>query len=301
MINNFLKRVETLVYITTQNIEIFKKDENFSRKYCENEYNKLVELTDNDQEHKKLLLQLNPNLCRYKDIYPYIDNCITIKNERKQINASWINIPLKHTYIAAQGPNDNTIEDFWQMCFDYNVNVIVMLCNEFENGVKKCSNYWDEKDLSEFTIIKTLKPNQNNDIIEREITIRQKSSNLEKTFHHIQFKGWPDHNTPNPDGSFYIFESLFEYVEKFKGKSPVVIHCSAGIGRTGVFATVQILYNEIMSKIKTGKDIQFNIFNTVRKIKECRLYSVDNIKQYSFIYQLIEELLKKRNVNPKSN
>ena len=182
-----------------------------------------------------------------------------------------------HYYIATQGPNDNTIEDFWQMCFQYGVNIIIMLCNVFEDNRKKCSEYWDIKTPKIFKV-KNVNIIKNDDtFIEKEIEIQKIENNEIRKF-------------------FHNFETLFKFVEeKKKKKSPIVIHCSAGIGRTGVFSAVQILYNEIMGKINTGQDIHFNIFNTVRKIKECRLYSVDNVNQYSFIYELIEELLKEKN------
>jgi protein tyrosine phosphatase len=201
-----------------------------------------------------------------------------------------------HYYIATQGPNDNTIEDFWQMCFQYGVNIIIMLCNVFEDNRKKCSEYWDIKTPKIFKV-KNVNIIKNDDtFIEKEIEIQKIENNETRKFFHIQFKCWPDHQTPDPERAFHNFETLFKFVEeKKKKKSPIVIHCSAGIGRTGVFSAVQILYNEIMGKINTNQDIHFNIFNTVRKIKECRLYSVDNVNQYSFIYELIEELLKEKN------
>lgn len=279
-----------------------------SKKYIEKEYQKLVELTDNDQDHKNRLQYLEPQLCRYKEIYPYKDNIVQISNPQhnstnektKFINGSWIDIPIKHTYIATQGPKDNTMDDFWQMCFDYNVNVIVMLCSVIENGKNKCSSYWNIETPIQFkTNFKV--EEQNNVFVIRKIEVTNLIDKETKTFDQIQFTDWPDHQTPNIDQAYHNFEVFFKFVEDKKGKGPVVIHCSAGIGRTGVFATVQILYKEIMSKIKNGQDIEFNIFNTVRKIKECRLYSVDNINQYKFIYQLIEELLKEKNKDIKVN
>lgn len=271
-----------------------------SKKYIEQEYQKIIELTDNDQAHKNALHYLDPQLCRYREIYPYKNNIIKISNEHQYINGSWVDIPYKHTYIATQGPKDNTMEDFWQMCFDYNVNVIVMLCSEIEDGKKKCSAYWDIKTPLHFkTVAKILE--SNNVFIIRKIEVTNLKNNQCRTFDHIQFTDWPDHRTPNIANAYHNFEIFFKFVEDKKGKGPVVIHCSAGIGRTGVFATVQILYKEIMSKIKNGQNIEFNIFNTVRKVKECRLYSVDNINQYHFIYQLIEELLKEKNNNIKVN
>lgn len=271
-----------------------------SKKYIEREYQKLVELTDNDQDHKNELQYLDPKFCRYKEIYPYKHNIVKISNEDIYINGSWIDIPIKSTYIATQGPKDNTMDDFWQMCFEYNVNVIVMLCSVIEDGRNKCSAYWNIETPIHFKT-KCNELEKNNVFVIRKIEVTNIETNQTKTFDHIQFTDWPDHHTPNIDQAYHNFEVLFKFVEDKKGKGPVVIHCSAGIGRTGVFATVQILYKEIMNKIKNGQDIEFNIFNTVRKIKECRLYSVDNINQYKFIYQLIEELLKEKNKDIKVN
>ena len=186
------------------------------------------------------------------------------------------------------------------MCFQYDVNVIVMLCNEIESGRNKCSSYWNIVNPVQFKTY-TEEKEKNNEFIIRKIEVTNLKNNQCRTFAHIQFKDWPDHDTPNIVNAYHNFEIFFKFVEDKKGKGPVVIHCSAGIGRTGVFATVQILYKEIMNKINNGQDIEFNIFNTVRKIKECRYYSVDNINQYKFIYQLIEELLKEKNKNKAEN
>jgi protein-tyrosine phosphatase len=81
--------------------------------------------------------------------------------------------------------------------------------------------------------------------------------------------------------------------------NPVVIHCSAGVGRSGVFLTLYFLYKEIMDCIMdNSKDlIEFNIFNLVRKLKEMRMYSVENINQYNFLYYFISELLNEKNNN----
>ena len=185
------------------------------------------------------------------------------------------------------------------MCFENNVNVIIMLCNEYEDGKKKCSEYWDIKTPKNYKTINNSIIEQNESFIQRQIEILNITYNLKKKFSHIQFKKWPDHAVPNSNNILFNFEKLFKFMEDNKGKAPPVIHCSAGIGRTCVFICLYILYKEIMAKIKSKQDIQFNIFNLVRKIKECRLYSVENINQYIFIYNFVEMLLKERNKNIK--
>ena len=185
------------------------------------------------------------------------------------------------------------------MCFDYNINVIIMLCKEFEDGKKKCSPYWDIKNPKNFKTLNINLIEQNQIFTIRKIEIQNNINNNKKIFSHIQFKEWPDHKIPNLHDVIVNFEKLFNFMEINKGNAPPVIHCSAGVGRTGVFISLYILYKEIMMSIKSKQDIQFNIFNLVRKIKECRMFSVENINQYYFIYYFIEELLKEKNKNIK--
>ena len=79
--------------------------------------------------------------CRYKDIRCYKDNYVKIPTPHEAINASWIHLPLENSFISAQAPLDNTIDDFWTMCFEYDIKIIIMLCNLEENGKEKCVNY----------------------------------------------------------------------------------------------------------------------------------------------------------------
>ncbi len=240
-------------------------------------------------------------LCRYREIFPYKHNVVKISNEHEYINASWINFPYEKYFISSQGPKDFTIEDFWQMCFDYNVNVIVMLCNLKEKEKEKCAAYWEIKNPKNFKIcqIKNITDNDINKdiIIKKEIVVENLKDKKIKTITHIHFTQWPDEDTPNIKNVVQIFENVFKFVEIKKEKDPVVIHCSGGVGRTGTFEALYMLYNEIMNQINNNSNekITFNIFNLVRKLKESRHYSVQTAKQYQFIYYFIDELLKEKN------
>ena len=149
---------------------------------------------------------------------------------------------------------------------------------------------------------------QNNSLERKVITIYNKQNKETKQFDHMQFKEWPDHSTPNIQNYVKLFGELFKFVdERYMNKStenfPVLVHCSAGIGRTGVFLTLYAICKEIQKQIeKPSSDvIIFNVFNFVRKLKEMRMFSVENINQYNFLYKFIEEYLKENNLPNQGN
>ena len=203
----------------------------------------------------------------------------------------------------SQAPRDNTIDDFWQMCFQYNVKVIIMLCKEEEDGTIKSSKYWDLNNSNYFQNVKTNEVFNDEIIIRKELEITRIKDNKTMFFSHLQFKKWPDHMAPDIQNVVHNFEKIFTYLNENNKenqvsiKHPIVIHCSAGIGRSGVFIALYLLYKEIMENILNKQDvITFNIFNLVRKLKEMRRFSVENINQYNFIYLFINELLIEKNV-----
>ena len=184
-----------------------------------------------------------------------------------------------------------------------------MLCNEIEENKKKCSNYWDNNMKSQiFKNIKTEILFQNNSLERKIITIQNTANNEVRQFPHLQFKEWPDHSTPNIQNYVKLFRELFNFVdERYKNKDtendPVLVHCSAGIGRTGVFLTLYAICKEINKQIENGSSdvIIFNVFNFVRKLKEMRMFSVENINQYNFLYKFLEEYLIENNLPNQGN
>ena len=143
---------------------------------------------------------------------------------------------------------------------------------------------------------------QNEVIVEKIIQIQDKSTGIQMFFPHLNFKKWPDHKTPDIENYVKLFEILFNFVDTCRTNNknqPFLVHCSAGIGRTGVFLTLYGICNEIIRQINydDGDDVLiFNVFNFVRKLKEMRMFSVENINQYNFIYKFLEEYLREKNV-----
>ena len=293
-------------------IKLHEKADNFIaiEDNMKNEYQFFSKYIDNDNEHKN---NMNPGIkeCdRYRDIKPNKNNTIEInKNDRNAnhyINASGINYKY---FIATQGPKpQKTVEDFWTMIDEQNSKVIVMLTKEIEGKKKKCANYWNDKE--EFSKFKNYVINvekeeekKEQEYIIRDINLGYKSrekhsTNGVKKVTQIHFTGWPDKGVPDiKNGNvFDHFIEIIEKVDEKRGNSPVVVHCSAGVGRTGTFIAMYYLYKEIMGQIKENKsEIIFNIFNLVRKIKEMRLHMVQVFEQYKFIYDFVLYVLKKYN------
>ena len=235
---------------------------------------------------------------RYSDIKSYNHNIVTINQGKGYINASPINIFMNRYFISTQGPKKETINDFWTMVWEHKCNVIVMLCNQKEGGRLKCAKYWDENKVKQFYRIKIEEEPKNNYIV-RKIKLFNNSEKKERTVYQIYFNGWPDHGVSDvKDGKvFDSFIEIIELVDKIRGNEPIVVHCSAGVGRTGTFISMYYLEKEIKRQIQDKVEIiQFNIFNLVRKLKEMRLYLVQTESQYRFIYEFVRYLPLKYNV-----
>ena len=281
-----------------QRIPLKKQAQNFNGNYIQNEYQNLQTFVDYDEEHIKRLCKGVDNLDRYSDIKAYDHNRIIINNEKKYINASPINIISDKYFISTQGPKKETIEDFWRMIDEHKCNIIIMLCKEFEGGREKCARYWDNNiKMENYTIM--LKSEENKDqYIIRDILLRNKN-NKERIIKQIHYTGWPDHGVPDIQNGkvFDVFSEIIEKTDQYKGDGPIVVHCSAGVGRTGTYISMYYLEKEIKKQINDKvKEIRFSIFNLVRKLKEMRIYLVQTYEQYLFIYQFVYYLLMKYNI-----
>lgn len=283
------------------------KNKGIEKHEKDKEFEYLKDLIDYNQKYLTRLLPDN-DFCRYNNIRCYKDNYVEVSTPHKAINASWIHIPLERSFICSQAPLRNTIDDFWAMCFDYDVKIIIMLCKLVENGKEKCVEYWEpekkelyasatDQEIFNFSVTYTSEE-INEDIIIRTCHVLNKATNVKKEIKQIHYGGWPDHEIPENLQIVYgnmLF--IFNILDNEIGQSPVCVHCSAGIGRTGTFIALYNIYKQILFQInnKNFKSISFSLMNIVRKLKEMRLYLVENDKQYKMIYQFISKLLKDRN------
>ena len=235
----------------------------------------------------------NTNLNRYSNIRPYQDNIVRINSKNKYINASWVHLPEKYYFIATQGPLDTTIEDFWEMIFGYNVNVIVMLCQLQENNRVKCADYWDSQKVQNYKLTKLTEFEMIEGIILRNFEINKPGFIFPKTTIQLHYTCWEDHSVPDEQSYLKLVE-LIKMTHFLKvANTPVVVHCSAGVGRTGTFISLYNLYYGIPKQLQNNYSnvIRFSVMDLVRKLKEMRLRLVENEKQYQFIYQFLNIFL----------
>ena len=302
---NFYYSLENYIQSTIQRIPLKKGAENLCgnedismNQNISKEYQFFENCIDYDEEHYNHLHPGDMRKDRYSDIKSYSHNIVTINDGQNYINASPINIICDKYFISTQGPKEETIDDFWTMVFEHECNIVVMLCNLEEGGRPKCAKYWDKNSVKKFEI-KTITETKKQDYKIREIIISKNKK--EKKVYQIHYTAWPDHGVPNVDEGkvFEPFIEIMQFIDKpeIKGNGPIVVHCSAGVGRTGTFISMYYLEKEIMRQIKDEvSEIKFSIFNLVRKLKEMRLYLVQTESQYRFIYEFVKYLLNKNNV-----
>nr|CAD7256310.1 unnamed protein product [Timema shepardi] len=187
-------------------------------------------------------------------------------------------------YIATQGPRPNTVVDFWRMVWQEQVSVIAMLANVIENGKKKCEQYWPELGKEEThgaVTILTADVSVFADFTFRHFNVSCKSK--KRKVSHLHFTSWPDHGVP-----FYP-QSVAAYLKKLlltpRGTGPILVHCSAGVGRTGTIILADICLR--MAAAEGAVDI----LGFQQSMREQRPNMVDNLEQYKLVHLVLLECL----------
>ncbi|KAL5008966.1 hypothetical protein ScPMuIL_014547 [Solemya velum] len=243
---------------------------------------------------------------RFRDVLPY-DNtrvklCPRRDNSCGYINASHVRISVGERewwYIATQAPLVNTTTDFWQMIWEHEVDVIAMLTAVYEQGRQKCYQYWPEEPgaqnkivFGDFEVILQF-CNSSLCYMTNRISIHHLPSKKERQVWHLQYTDWPDHGCPDDMYGFLGFldeiESVQRLAESDEGsgkKSPVIVHCSAGVGRTGV-----VILTEVM-KWCLEHNHEVDLPKTLTGIRQQRMHMVQTLGQYSFIHKTLIQYLK---------
>ncbi|XP_047207442.1 receptor-type tyrosine-protein phosphatase epsilon-like isoform X4 [Girardinichthys multiradiatus] len=230
---------------------------------------------------------------RYPNILPYDHSRVVLSQLDGHLCSDYINASFidgykeKNKFIAAQGPKPETVADFWRMIWEQKTTTIVMLTNLKERKEEKCCQYWPEKGwwlygnirvatedvvvLVDYTIRKFCVQYQDSDGVRVPRLVTQ-----------LHFTSWPDFGVPfTPIG-------MLKFLKKVKAVNPshagsIVVHCSAGVGRTGTFIVIDSMIDMMYMEQRV------DVFGFVSRIREQRCQLIQTDIQYSFIYQALLE------------
>ncbi|XP_078114764.1 receptor-type tyrosine-protein phosphatase C isoform X2 [Sander vitreus] len=230
---------------------------------------------------------------RYVDILPYDYNRVQLTTGNGETGSDYINASFidgykeSKKYIAAQGPKDETVSDFWRMVWEQQSSIIVMVTRCEEGNRVKCAQYWPSPDreteiFAEF-IVKLNSEDHCPDYTIRHLSLTNKrEKNSEREVTHIQFMSWPDHGVP---GEPHLLLKLRRRVNAFKNffSGPIVIHCSAGVGRTGTYIGIDAMMEGLEAEGRV------DIYGYIVRLRRQRCLMVQVEAQYILIHQALLE------------
>lgn len=239
---------------------------------------------------------------RYKNILPFDHSRVVLKDcDPDVVGSDYINANFvggsdsddsTKRYIAAQGCLPSTVEDFWRMVFQENSRIIVMTTKEVERGRNKCTRYWPDpdttKDISTFHV-RYLKEFEYSDYTLREFELTSETNPIPRTIYQFHYTGWPDHGVPkDPSPVLNILHEVNARQQSIPSAGPIIVHCSAGIGRTGTFIVIDTLINMIKEQ---GLDCEIDISKSIQIVRAQRSGMVQTEAQYEFIYKAIQHYI----------
>nr|XP_008164925.1 receptor-type tyrosine-protein phosphatase F isoform X12 [Chrysemys picta bellii] len=205
------------------------------------------------------------------------------------INASFIDgYRQQKAYIATQGPLAETTEDFWRMLWEHNSTIVVMLTKLREMGREKCHQYWPAERSAryQYFVVDPMAEYNMPQYILREFKVTDARDGQSRTIRQFQFTDWPEQGVPKTGEGFIDFiGQVHKTKEQFGQDGPITVHCSAGVGRTGVFITLSI----VLERMRYEGVV--DMFQTVKTLRTQRPAMVQTEDQYQLCYRAALEYL----------
>ncbi|XP_034144076.1 receptor-type tyrosine-protein phosphatase eta isoform X3 [Esox lucius] len=232
---------------------------------------------------------------RYNNVLPYDSSRVKLSIQGSPfddyINSNYIpGYNSRKEFIAAQGPLPCTVNEFWRMIWEKNVQTLVMLTRCNEQGRVKCEKYWpsETKCFGNITVATT------SDIPLEDWTIRDfEIKNIKtaetRSVRHFHFTAWPDHGVPETTELLINFRHLVrEHMDQYSRHSPTVVHCSAGVGRTGTFIAIDRLIFQI------ERESMVDVYGIIHDLRMHRPLMVQTEDQYVFLNQCAMDIIRSR-------
>ncbi|CAF0766497.1 unnamed protein product [Adineta steineri] len=242
---------------------------------------------------------------RYKDVLPYDKHRVTLEfeNDSDYINASFIeDFHGNRRYIAAQGPIDDSVTDFLQMIWEYQITSVICTANEIEAGRFKFRRYWpDEEKSIQFGRFRVSKDETSDKAFTceyykiRPLIISQGENRRHILLYHFLY--WLDHDVPDDESP--ILELLLRLYDDrhLSPDTPILVHCSAGCGRTGSIIAIDLCRLLLRDEhLFLSKSYQINpIYEIASHIRQFRIALIQTVKQYLFVHKMFVFIMKSNN------
>ncbi|XP_047503818.1 tyrosine-protein phosphatase Lar isoform X5 [Pieris napi] len=255
------------------------------------EFKKLANMKADSSRFVSASLPCNKHKNRLVHILPYESTrvCLTPRDGSDYINASFVDgYRYRAAYIATQGPLPDTTDDFWRMLWEHNSTIIVMLTKLKEMGREKCHQYWpsDRSVRYQCFVVDPIAEYNMPQYILREFKVTDARDGASRTVRQFQFTDWPEQGVPKSGEGFIDFlGQVHKTKEQFGQDGPITVHCSAGVGRTGVFITL----STVLERMQYEGVV--DVFQTVRTLRTQRPAMVQTEDQYEFCYRAALEYL----------
>ncbi|XP_048238330.1 uncharacterized protein LOC124150363 [Haliotis rufescens] len=252
--------------------------------------------------HQESQLPENKGKNRFRGYYPYDYNRVVLHDDNSggggdYINASYVDgYNTENRYIAAQGPYRlEIVDNFWGMIWQEECRIVVMVTGLNETGKMKCLRYWPEKGTETYGDISVTMDTQTRfaNYTVTKLSAKHKQAAKKLCLVHLHFTSWPDHGVPDTS-------ALLEFIKKVKVTSgeqtqPIIVHCSAGIGRTGTYIAIEGL----MEQAKTEGVV--DVVSVVSNMRGQRKNMIQTKEQYLFVYKAVAMSLSQGNTSLNSD